>query len=176
MHGQRRSLAPAPSVWSTRLKQYRAAQSTNLRPGTQRPVGQRGAVGSLQSGSQTVGGTLSVAETDIPRLSKEFRGASPEAGGPKLQKGGKESPFSPDNPDPRGGGHAEERTLASVDREIEAAKKAGTLTDSDLQGKTVRMHVEDLPCSSCTAGIGHSHTSGPTVKFLEQVPGHAARG
>jgi hypothetical protein len=151
------------------LKQYRAAQSTKLVPGTKRPVGQRGAVGSLSSGSQTVGGTLAVAETDVRQLRKEFRGASAEAGGPKLSQG--ESPFTPDNPDPRGLGHAEERTLASIDQEIEAAKKAGTLTNTDLQGKTVRMHVEDLPCSSCMAGIGHSHSSGPLVKFLDKYPG-----
>lgn len=155
----------------TSLKQFRAEQSTTIVPGTLRPVGQRGAVGTLQSGSQTVGGTLAVAETDIPHLSKGFRGASPEAGGPKLSQQGKESPFSPDNLDPRGRGHAEERTLASIDQEIETGKKTGTLSNADLEGRTVRLHVEDLPCSSCTAGIGHSHSSGPLVKFLDKYPG-----
>jgi hypothetical protein len=154
-----------------RLAEYRAEQSTKLLPGTQRPVGERTAVGSLQAGSQTIGGTLAVAETDIPGIGKQFRGASPEAGGPRLPKSGKESPFSPDNPAAGGSGHAEERTLAAVDQEIEAAKKAGTITDAGLEGRTVRMHVEDVPCASCTAGIGHSHSAGPLVKFLDKYPG-----
>lgn len=164
-------LARRSARLETTLKAYRVAQAAKILPDTGRPVGMRGAQGSLQTRSRTVGGTLAVAETDVAQLSAEFRGASPEAGGPRLPKSGPESSFTPDNLDPRGIGHAEERILAAIDKEIEAAKVAGALDDAKLAGRTVRMQVEDLPCSSCMAGVGHTHTVGPLVKFLNKYPG-----
>jgi hypothetical protein len=145
------------------LKTYREAQNKKpITPGGKKLVGQQPVHDR---------GTVAVGETDIPKIKPNYEGASPYAGGEKVTEATTKAELSPDNPDPRGQGHAEQRVLEGVDAELKKALESGALNTTDLQGKTVRIHVETFPCETCKAGFGATESNGPLAKFLKKYPG-----
>ena len=102
------------------------------------------------------GGTVAVAETDIPALSgRRFPGASAEAMPPEVRgsasaEGG--TVLEPVNP--TAVDHAEHVALEQLRRALQQALDNGTLARGDLQGRTVYVLVEQEPCSSCASGAG----------------------
>jgi hypothetical protein len=98
-------------------------------------------------------GMLAAGRTDIPFLKgKTYKGASAKADGPNL-KGTKNQPTNPQGPTEQMGGkgkpHAEGDVLNQVATDIDQGLTTGKITEADLEGKTVRVAVEDKPCPTC---------------------------
>ncbi len=117
---------------------------------------------------QVKGGTVGVAETDIPGLEEApFTGKSPRAGG-KATEGEIKSPRT----SPQFKGHAEERILNQVDDAIQRKLGDGSLQRSDLRGKTVRVRVEQEVCVACRQGLrpGSQVKPGVIKQFVDKYP------
>ncbi len=116
---------------------------------------------------QLEGGTIGVGDTDIPGLDgKLFEGKSPRAGG-------KADPtFKPPSDDVRAKGHAEQNLTGKVDAAIQKAVKAKKMTLGQLEGKTVRFHIEQEVCSVCRQGLNPGSTKGAGVlkQFSKKYP------
>jgi hypothetical protein len=121
------------------------------RPDTPRRIDPIGEVGE-----PVQGGTVAVAETDIPTLEgRVFPGASAEALPPGMRgrpgtTGGEV--FEPVNP--TAVDHAEHVALENVRAAIDRGLADGSLTRADLANRTVYVVVEQEPCPSCAAGVG----------------------
>lgn len=116
---------------------------------------------------QLEGGTIGVGSSDIPGLeSKVFEGASPRAGGKA------DSTFKPPSDDVRAIGHAEQNLTGKVDAAIQTELKAKRLTLGQLEGKTVRFHIEQEVCSVCRQGLNPDSTAGAGVlkQFSNKYP------
>lgn len=111
--------------------------------------------------------TLGVASTNIPGLEdKIFKGISPKArksaGLPKASSGPIQSP----NPNPLFRNHAEEDIANQVVAAIENAK----LEPSDLEGKTIFIHISNPTgaCNVCKQGLGNPKVKPGVLKQLSQ--------
>lgn len=109
-----------------------------------------------QPGGAVQGGTVAIAQTDVPTLSeRNFPGASREAlpqemvGRPGTTGGNVLVPANP-----VAANHAEHVSLENLRAAIDSALEQGTLQRSALRGRTVYLLVEQEPCSSCASGAG----------------------
>lgn len=119
--------------------------------------------------------TVAAARTDIPGFeSQTFEGLSPairrQAGLVSLDElHGLDRPIKSPNPNPIASRHAEEDILNSLSKEIDGAG----LTDSELSGRTVNIHIsnEGGVCNTCFQGLGGSSaTPGVIRQFSERYP------
>nr|WP_228057013.1 putative Ig domain-containing protein [Tychonema sp. LEGE 07203] len=114
---------------------------------------------------QVVGGTVGVAVTDIPGLeTKVFGGASPDAhiNLGEVTRGEITSPAKV----AKGRNHAEEE----LGNEIVNTIRSSNLTDDDLVGKTIYMHIETMPCSTCKSGLASDKEAGVLKQLSETYP------
>jgi hypothetical protein len=109
-----------------------------------------------EPGEGVTGGTVAVAQTDVPTLDQHnFPGASREAlppgwvGRPGTTGG---DVFVPANP--VAASHAEHVAVENLRAAIDGALEQGTLQRGTLRGRTVYLLVEQEPCSSCASGAG----------------------
>lgn len=126
---------------------------------------------SLPGVTGVQGGTVAVAQTDIPYLTQNFPGASAEALPPHLRgtpgtTGG--NVLIPANP--TAVNHAEHVALENLRQSIDSALAQGRITRSDLRGRTVFLLVEQEPCSSCAAGSAGAERAGVLQQFAELYP------
>lgn len=120
---------------------------------------------NAQGEKEVLGGTAGVATSDIPSLeSKVFKDASRNARinvGP-AEQGKFQSPNSINSD------HSEQGLVNQLHNEIEQLK----LTPNQLEGKTVRIHVEQAVCSTCRQGLDNPNADPGVLKqFSEKYKG-----
>src|SRR6266545_4949369 len=138
--------------------------------------GQRAMTGISVGTGVVAGGTLEV--TPVPgaapqRLGGPMVGASPAArtAAPtdQPQRYWHRRADGSLNPEVQWGDHAERQVLASAAAQLEAQFPG--VPRSSITGE-LKIHVEQLPCSNCVAGLEAHHTaSGPLHQFSQEFPG-----
>ncbi|AFZ10675.1 RHS repeat-associated core domain protein (plasmid) [Oscillatoria nigro-viridis PCC 7112] len=117
---------------------------------------------------QVMGGTAGVAISDIPGFeSRVFGGGSPKA---RVNIGAfEETRFK--SPNDINSNHAE----GDLVTQIHEAIRSSNLSQNDLAGKTVYMHIEAYPCNTCIAGLGIDSdpeaVGGVIKQFSKEYPG-----
>ena len=121
---------------------------------------------------------IAVARTNIPELDKRYEGYAPQvrrAAKPKVPELDNSLPDrqirAPDTLHGRTKNHAEEDLLNQVDADI----RAQNLTETDLEGAVVDMHVSQSVCPNCRQGFrpgrgGKTADSGVVKQFSERNP------
>jgi len=111
------------------------------------------------------GGTVGIALTDIPGLeTRVFGGASPQAhiNLGEVTRGDIKSPAKIS----KGRNHAEEELGNTIAKAIDSSN----LTNNDLVGKTIYMHIETMPCSTCKSGLASDKAAGVLKQLSERYP------
>jgi hypothetical protein len=73
------------------------------------------------------------------------------------------------NPEPQWADHAERQVLASAAAQLEAQFPG--VPRENITGE-LKIHVEQVPCTNCIAGLGADHTSsGSLHQFSQEFPG-----
>lgn len=107
------------------------------------------------------GGTIGVAETDLPLQKNTFEGASPKAGGQP------DPTYKPPTEFPKAQGHAEQNLVGAIKKAILEAK----LTPEQMKGKTVYMLIEQEVCPTCKAGLYNEGAGAGVLKqFSSEFP------
>ena len=115
------------------------------------------------------GGTIAVAETDLDLKlpTKDLIAGSARTGKWfDLSKGAYDL-FPPPNTFGSAQNHAEQGLLGKISQAIEQAR----LEDEALEGHTVSMHVDQIVCSTCKAGLGSPKNPGVLKQFSLKYPG-----
>jgi hypothetical protein len=136
--------------------------------------------------------TISIAETDIPGLkqggyegySREITRAIREKQGLSATPGDPynigadpnrriKAPVDESNPkNLRFTNHAEEGSLNSIDKDIQAKLKSGELKAADLKDRTVKLEVDhfDGSCKRCVQGLSSDKRPGIIKQFSDLYP------
>lgn len=133
-------------------------------------------VTKLDESGKTVGGVIGVAKTDIPGLENElFKGASPEVRKQSDQEARKNAGLN-DQPAPgsivspgkiaSARNHAEQDLANQIANAIESKIASQNLTNEDLVGKTVFMHIDQQVCSTCKQGLSNPKVEPGVLKQL----------
>jgi hypothetical protein len=138
--------------------------------------GQRAMTGISVGSGVVAGGTLEV--TPVPgaapqRLGGPMVGASPAARTAtpteQPQRYWHRRADGSLNPEAQWADHAERQVLASAAAQLEAQFPG--VARSSITGE-LKIHVEQVPCTNCVAGLGAEHTSsGPLHQFSQEFPG-----
>ena len=113
-------------------------------------------------------GTLGALETDIPGVKGHLVRGSPEAPRPVAPKGQAPRTYQPPGNQPdQAQFHAEEQLLNDLAQRIARQR----LKPKDLDGKRVRIAVDQEVCSVCASGVHGDAMAGVLVQFSQRYPG-----
>ena len=156
--GQRLTIKERPEVYARLDKRLRDARA-------EAQVEKRNNTGLV------TGGTIAVAETDLPLEldeTKELIAGSARAGKWFDTADGAYDLFPP--PSFYGSAaknHAEQGLVGKISQAIEQAG----LENEALEGHTVSMHVEQIVCGTCKAGLARAVSPGVLKQFSQKYPG-----
>jgi hypothetical protein len=155
-------------LWERRRSAMEAAERDEARA---RAAGNQPATVEAAAAREAAasGGTLGAMETDIPGIEDvEVRGSPNAPPGPEPDAPRR---YVPPSAHPRGQFHAEENLVNALAERLARASQTGRLTEADLQGRVVRMAVDQEICSSCLSGVAQGEHSGVLIRFSADHPG-----
>ncbi len=115
----------------------------------------------------TLEGTVGALETDIPGISERIVRGSPEAPQGPGGVGQDRRFYRPPGDQPRQAQfHAEEQLLNALRAQI----TDGRIRREQLQGRTVRIAVDQGVCQTCAAGLGQGAMEGTLLQFSRHYP------